>query len=58
MLYIYTFYKTLLGFKTTKSSICITNIGVLNAKNKAFKMPKKEAFKVPIFGILNAKIGV
>ena len=32
-------------FKTPKSSLFIINIGVLNAKNKAFKMPKKKRFK-------------
>ena len=51
----YLFNKTLLAFKMPKSSILITNIGILNAKNKAFKMPKKKRLKHPYFGILNAK---
>ena len=30
------FHKTLLAYKMPKSNIFITNIGILNAKNKAF----------------------
>ena len=32
-----------------KFGVFITNIGTLNAKKEAFEMPKKEAFKTPIF---------
>ena len=42
------FHKTVLAFKTPKCGVCITNIGVLNAKKR---------FKHLYFGILNAKIG-
>ena len=38
------FHKTILAFKMPKCDVFITNIGVLNAPKKAFKMPKKEAF--------------
>ena len=44
------FLKTLLAFKMPKCDVFITNIGILNAKNKAFKMPK--------IGVKNAKIGI
>ena len=41
------FHKTILVFKMPKCDMVISNIGVFNAKNKAFKTPKKEAFKMP-----------
>ena len=39
----------------TLSVTIITNIVILNARKKAFKMSKKKHFKHPYFGILNAK---
>ena len=35
------FHKTPLAFKMPKSSICIANIGILNAKKQGFKMLKR-----------------
>ena len=53
----YQFHKKTLVFKTPKSSILITNFGVLNNLKK-LKKPKKKRLKCPYFGILNAKNGV
>ena len=40
----YTTHKALLAFETPKCGVMMTNIGILNAKKEAFKMPKL-AFK-------------
>ena len=50
------FHKTLLAVKTPKSSIFIANIGILNAKNKAFKTQKKKHFKCPFLAFKMPKM--
>ena len=50
------YHKIVLELKTPKSSIFIAKIGILNARNKALKTPKKKLFKFSFFGVSNAKM--